>query len=85
MKKLKLSDLNCDGTRHVLAGAIPGAYLSQGGIGFKKGGQRSHDVGCTCSNCDGKGRHVHKDDHEVFIILQGKAVMEVDGKRHPLP
>jgi len=83
VKKLRLSDLSAsDG--HILKGIIPGDYICKGGMGIKKSGDRSHDVGCTCDNCDGKGRHVHKDDSEVFIILQGKAKMEIDGKSIPL-
>ncbi len=84
MKRLRLSDLKSEGSRHVLGDAIPGAYLSHGGLSFKKPGQRSHDVGCSCPSCDGKGRHVHSDDCEVFILLQGKARMEIDGTSHAM-
>lgn len=84
MKRFRLSDLNPAGSEHILTGIIPGKYLSQGGIGFKAPGQRSHDVGCTCKACDGKGRHVHVDDCEVFIILQGRGQMQIDGESHDL-
>lgn len=84
MKRFRLSDLNPFGSEHILTGIIPGKYLSQGGIGFKAPGQRSHDVGCTCPACDGKGRHVHADDCEAFIILQGRAQMQIDGESHDL-
>jgi len=83
MKILNLQDLPL-GKRHVLSGLIDGEYLSRGGLGFKAPGHRSHDVGCNCKSCDGEGRHVHADDQEVFIILQGKARMEVDGESHAL-
>ena len=79
MKQLRLTDLAFSGCDHILSNVIPGKYLSRGGLGFKQPGQRSHDAGCTCAACDGKGRHVHTDDSEVFILLQGKARMEVDG------
>jgi mannose-6-phosphate isomerase-like protein (cupin superfamily) len=72
------------GKRHILSGLIPGEYISQAGLGFKKPDQRSHDTGCDCNACDGKGKHIHENDHEVFIILHGKAKMEVDGKTHAL-
>jgi len=72
------------GASHILSGLIPGEYLTRGGLNFKEPGHRSHDLGCTCKACDGKGRHVHVDDHEVFIILQGKARIEVDGETHAL-
>ncbi len=84
MKRLRLSDLKIAGSGHVLRDVVPGEYLSHGGLSFKNPGQRSHDVGCTCASCDGNGRHVHPDECEVFIILQGKAVMEIDGTSHSL-
>lgn len=84
MKRLRLSDLYCGSEGHILRNVIPGKYLSQGGIGFKKPGDRSHDAGCDCPSCDGAGRHVHADDSEVFIVLQGKARMEVDGIMHDM-
>ena len=30
------------------------------------------------------GKHIHDDDREVFVILQGKAVMQIDGEEHPM-
>ena len=84
MKRLHLTDLDCDGNDHILKDVIPGKYISQGGMSFKRPGQRSHDVGCTCPSCDGNGRHVHADDCEVFILLQGKARMEIDGNTHDM-
>lgn len=82
MKRLRLSDLKSEGGGHVLRDVIPGEYLSHGGLSFKNPGHRSHDVGCSCPSCDGKGCHVHPDDYEVFILLQGKARMEIDGTSH---
>ena len=79
MKRYRLSDLNPATTEHILTGCIPDSYLSHGGIGFKKPGDRSHDVDCECKACDGNGRHVHTDECEVFIILQGKAQMQLEG------
>ena len=84
MKRLRLTDLRSDGVGHILKNVIPGKYLSQGGLSFKKPGQRTHDAGCTCPSCDGHGRHVHAHDCEVFILLQGKAQMEVDGTAHDM-
>lgn len=83
MKILSMTDLPC-GQGHILSGIVPGDYLTAGGLNFKGPGDRSHDVGCTCKACDGHGRHVHEDDHEVFIILAGKARIEVDGESHHL-
>jgi mannose-6-phosphate isomerase-like protein (cupin superfamily) len=84
MKQLHLKDLPDNADGHFLKGLIPGQYLCQGGIVYKKPNQRTHDTGCTCPACDGQGRHVHTDDREAFIILQGKAVMQCDGKEYPL-
>ncbi len=81
MKRARLSELNDNRDGHFLAGLLPGDFLQKGNLGFKKANQRSHDVGCECQYCDGKGRHVHE-DCEVFILLQGKGWMEIDGKRH---
>lgn len=83
MKILTLHDLPL-GEEHVLTGLIPGEFLSRGGLNFKAPGHRSHDVDCTCKSCDGQGHHIHRDDHEVFFIMQGKARMEVDGELYDL-
>lgn len=83
MRHLALQDLP-KGQKHILSGIIPGAFISRGALNFKRPGERSHDVGCVCPACDGKGRHVHPDDAEVFVIMQGKARIEVDGVSHPL-
>lgn len=84
MKRLKLTDLSACTTTHFLQDIIPGQYLCHGGLSFKSPGQRTHDVGCVCAACDGEGRHVHIDDCEVFVILQGKAVMEINGHGYPV-
>ena len=77
MKRYRLNQLPDVTEGHFLKGIIPGQYLCQGALSYKKPGFRTH------SN-DGPGgidRHVHDDDCEVFVIVQGKAVMEVDGER----
>lgn len=84
MKRFRLSDVKPDCGEHFLKGMAPGDYLSGGGLSFKKPGERSHDAGCECTCCDGKGRHVHADECEVFILLQGKAKMEIDGTSHEM-
>ncbi len=48
-------------------------------MGFKKPGERTH----TQDGPNGKDQHIHE-DCEIFIILQGKAKMEIDGKFYPL-
>ncbi|MBN1808016.1 MAG: cupin domain-containing protein [Planctomycetes bacterium] len=76
MKRYRIRDLNPKG-RHILEGIVPGAHI-RGGLGFKQPGERTHDKGCNCASCGGSGKHVHDDD-EVFIFLEGRAVVEVDG------
>ncbi|NLF30767.1 MAG: cupin domain-containing protein [Planctomycetes bacterium] len=78
MKRCRLTDLTADGT-HVLAAMLPGRCLTRGGLSFKAPGQRSH----TSDGPGGSDRHVH-DDCEAFVILQGRAVMEVDGRSYNL-
>jgi len=79
MKRYRLADLTDVREGHVLRGLGLADYLREGGLSFKAPSQRTHDH-------DGPGggdRHTHE-DHEVFIILQGRGVMEVDGQSHPV-
>ena len=79
MKRMRITDLPDNASGHFLSGVVPGDYLCMGGLSFKPPGFRTHDH-------DGPGGadlHVH-DGCEVFLILQGRAVMEVDGESHPL-
>ena len=84
MKQYRVKDLGDVRDGHFLRNILKGAYLCQGGVSYKKPNQRTHDKGCTCSACDGQGHHIHADDCEVFVILQGKGVMQVNGVDHPL-
>ena len=80
MKRYRLTELEDLTDGHFLSSVLPGEYLCMGGMGFKAPGVRTH------SN-DGPGGtdlHVHADDREAFVILQGKAIMEIDGERHEL-
>jgi mannose-6-phosphate isomerase-like protein (cupin superfamily) len=79
MRKLRLTELPDNRDGHFLAGVVPGEFLAGGGLSFKKPNVRTHDHDAA----DGSDRHVHS-DCEVFVILQGRAVMEVDGARHDL-
>jgi mannose-6-phosphate isomerase-like protein (cupin superfamily) len=77
VKRFRLKDLHDVREGHFLAGILPGRYLSKGGLGFKKPGERTH----SHDGVGGSDGHVHEDDCEVFVILQGKAVMELDDAR----
>lgn len=75
MKKFRISDLNDVYEGHFLKDVLPGRYICMGGMGYKKRGERTH----TNDGPNGKDYHVHDDDREAFVILQGKAKMEIDG------
>lgn len=76
MRRYTLSDLAgpADGAEHIAARLIPGARLAAGGLSFHTPGMRTHD---------GKDRHVHT-DHEVFIIMQGRGWIEIEGRREAI-
>ncbi|MHB9031864.1 MAG: cupin domain-containing protein [Anaerolineae bacterium] len=79
MRKLRLNQLGDVSEGHFLADYLPGNYLSAGALSFKPPRMRTH----TAEGPGGDDRHIHTDS-EAFIILQGKAVMEVDGREVPL-
>ena len=79
MIKLRLNQLSDVREGHFLKGLIPGKYLCEGILSYKPPGLRTH----TDDGPGGRDWHVHE-DHEVFIILQGKATMELDGEMHPM-
>jgi len=76
MKRYTLADFARpdEGLPHVAARLIPGARLCQGGLSFHRAGERTHDS---------EGRHTH-DDHEVFVIMQGRGWIEIEGRREPI-
>lgn len=72
MKRYRLADLADVREGHFLSGIVPGRYLREGQMLFKEPGAYTHP-----------GRHVHE-DHEVFVILQGRGGIEVEGARHDI-
>ena len=80
MKRFRLSELADSRQGHVFEEMLPGAFLCLGGLGFKQPGERTH----SHDGPDGRDYHVHEHDCEAFMILQGKAEMELDGRREPL-
>ena len=70
MKRLRLNQLPDSREGHFLSGVIPGKYISKGTMSYKAPGFVTHAE---------EASHVH-DDAEVFIILQGKARMEMEGE-----
>ena len=78
MRRYRLSEVPDTREGHFLKGIVPGEYICKGGMGVKIPGQRTH----SHDGPGGTDRHVHE-DAEVFVILQGKGAMEIDGTRHP--
>lgn len=72
MKKLTIADLTGRTGGPVIADALPGFHIERGGITRYEKGARSHP----------EGRHVHTVP-EVFCILQGSGVIEIDGVPTP--
>jgi mannose-6-phosphate isomerase-like protein (cupin superfamily) len=73
MKKYRISDLGPVETEHVAEALVPGQFIHHGGLSFHPVGWRTHS----------EGNHVH-DSHEVFVILQGRGELELDGCRQPV-
>jgi len=91
MKRYRLNELSDVREGHFLKGILPGKFIREGTMGYKAPGFRTH-TGEPPSPSEGLRRssgpggsdvHVH-DDCEAFVILQGKAVMECDGKEYAL-
>lgn len=74
MKVHRLSELPTSRASHVFGGIVPGAFISMGGISFHPPGDLAHAD---------EARHVH-DSEEIFVILQGKAVVHFDGGDQPV-
>ncbi len=73
MKKLRIYDLKGPRSGHILAGHVSGKDVRVGGFHRFKPGEVAH----------GTERHTHPVE-EVFIVLQGKATLPVDGKTYEL-
>jgi mannose-6-phosphate isomerase-like protein (cupin superfamily) len=73
VKRYTFSDLVSNGPEHVVSKLVPGKYIVHGGLSFHAVGWRTHD----------EGLHVH-DDGEIFCIMQGQGVLEIDGRREPI-
>ena len=72
MKRYRLKDLIRAAWSTSGSALIPGKRLAHGGC-FHAPGGRTH----------AEGEHRH-DNEEVFCFLQGKGVLELDGKRYPV-
>ena len=73
MRRYKIADLGSDGPQHVASELVPGAYIVVGGLSFHPVGWRTHP----------EGNHRHP-RCEVFVIMQGRGEIEVNGQREPV-
>lgn len=73
MKRYTFADLGSDGPEHVASKLVPGKYIYHGALSFHAIGHRTHS----------EGEHVH-DDREIFCIMQGRGVIEIDGRSEPV-
>ena len=80
MIKTRLNQLDDVREGHFLNGMIPGAFLCRGTLSYKAPNVRTH----TNDGPGGRDWHVHADDYEAFVLLQGRAVMELNGEDHPM-
>jgi mannose-6-phosphate isomerase-like protein (cupin superfamily) len=80
MKKYRLNELPPNREGHFLKGLIPGEFINKGGVSFPAPGFRVH----TNEGPGGSDEHIHTDHCEVFVMLGGKARMEMDEGMIPL-
>jgi mannose-6-phosphate isomerase-like protein (cupin superfamily) len=72
MKQLTIHELGTDGVR-LIPDVLGDAKISNGGVHVFEPGETAHP----------EARHVHEVD-EVFIFLQGKGVIPIDGTDYPV-
>ena len=72
MKKMTLSDLQYSGSR-LLPDLLHDIRIASGGLYVFKPGETAHP----------EARHVHDVD-EVFLFVQGKGVIPIDGVEYPV-
>lgn len=72
MKKLVISDICSDGVQ-LMPDMLGGAGIDHGGVKVFAPGETAHP----------EPRHVHEED-EVFILLQGKGILPIDGVEYPV-
>jgi quercetin dioxygenase-like cupin family protein len=71
MKRSSIYSLGKDGKFNFLDGTFAIGPIFTGGLHFYEPGEVSHA---------GEERHVHEDHYEIFIGLQGKGRLEIEGQ-----
>lgn len=71
MKRMTIKDLQVT-EGQLFEGILPGEKLYMGGLSFTEPGEISH------ADENPEGTHIH-DDCELFLIVQGRAVVQVNG------
>lgn len=79
MKQIRWAELGDYRDETILSRILPGENIYKGGVSFGLPGQRSH----SNDGPDGRDWHVH-DEHEVFLVLQGKGWLEVNQESLPV-
>ncbi len=77
MKILKLSQLQDINEGHILSNIINEKYICEGNLNFGAPGFRTH----SSKDKSEDDFHIH-DTHEIFIVLQGKARVEINKNYH---
>jgi len=72
LRRLSVCDLQ-RGKRSIFEGVLPVGRIKTGGLHFFKAGEVAHSD---------EVRHIHPDHYEIFINLQGKGVVEIEGVDH---
>ncbi|MEV0649641.1 cupin domain-containing protein [Phytomonospora sp. NPDC050363] len=72
MRKFTLADLAARGSGPVFAPVVDGHLIDRGGVSSYGHGERTHP----------EGYHTH-DVPEVFCVLQGSGLVEIDGETTP--
>ena len=72
MKRMKITDVTTDGSR-LLPEILGDRPIGHGGVHVFQPGETAHP----------EPVHVHETD-EVFIFVQGRGVLPIDGEDHPV-
>ncbi|MGI6368662.1 MAG: cupin domain-containing protein [Anaerolineae bacterium] len=73
MRRYNMADLAGKNVERIGEGLVPGTFIHHGGLSFHPVGFRTH----------AEGEHIHE-THEVFVILQGRGQLELNGAAEPV-
>jgi len=73
LKRTTLYELKSRGQINFLNATFDIGPLLRGGLHFYKPGEKSHAK---------EERHVHSDHYEVFVNIQGRGTLEIEGREY---